>query len=65
MERIVRVDDTGSTFDYLEEIVRCKDCGNWDYCDSGVDGTAQGECFMLSILTDDMCFCCWAERREE
>lgn len=30
MDRIVRIDDVGCTFDYLEEIVRCKDCKWWN-----------------------------------
>lgn len=47
------------------KVIRCKDCGHWDYCDSGIDGTAHGDCFMLSILTDDMFFCGLAERKEE
>ena len=46
-------------------IMRCKDCGHWDYVDSGIDGTAQGECFVFSMMTDDMCFCCWAERKDD
>jgi len=26
MEQIVNIDSTGSTFEYLEELIRCKNC---------------------------------------
>ena len=48
----------------MPELIRCKDCGHWDYADSGVDGIACGECFMLSMMTEDMFFCGLAERKE-
>lgn len=28
-EQIVRIDSTGSTFDYLEDIIRCRDCKHY------------------------------------
>lgn len=72
-EWIISLDDDLKDYDEMfvgnvrdgDRLTRCKDCGHWDYDDSGIDGTAQGECFMLSMMTDDMCFCCWAERKEE
>ena len=48
-----------------QPLIRCKDCGHWDYGESGINGTAYGECFMLSVLTEDMFFCGLAERKEE
>lgn len=40
------------------ELVRCKDCNYWG-CE---DSKSTGECFLLSMRTLDICFCCWAER---
>lgn len=71
MEKIVRIDDTGSTFDYLEEIVRCKDC-KWLGVANLKDRYGQPypvPCcrgkgnILLGITPDD--YCSRAERREE
>lgn len=47
------------------EVIRCKDCKHWDYEDSGADGTVQGKCRSMCILSDGMFYCAGAERKEE
>lgn len=46
-------------------VVRCKDCKYWNYEDSGTDGTAQGACSSMCILSDGMFYCAGAVRKEE
>lgn len=68
MEKIVRIDDTGSTFDYLEEIVRCKDCVHWEknnwnpngMCNAFDDGSV---CILTETDADE--YCARAERKEQ
>lgn len=80
MEKIVRIDDVGCTFDYLEEIVRCKDCRFFerDHFDSVYIPTETGEAEKMPLITaHEICtkwgggcktaedgYCFMAERRE-
>ena len=66
MEKIVRIDETGSTFDYLEEIVRCKDCKHYRRNDRrtfirGSDCSKE----IIDTIVPDKDFCSRAEREEE
>lgn len=50
--------------EYMGELIRCKDCIYWNYEDSGIDGTEQGECCSMDILSDGMFYCAGAERKD-
>lgn len=60
MDRIVRIDDVGCTFDYLEEIVRCKDCKYYREDSYGEDEWIM--CRRTNLYTDEDKYCAWAER---
>lgn len=80
MDKIVRIDDVGCTFDYLEEIVRCKDCRFFehDHFDAVYYPTESGEAQKVPLITaHNICtkwgggcktaedgYCFMAERRE-
>lgn len=81
MDRIVRIDDVGCTFDYLEEIVRCKDCKHYerDHFDAVYYPTESGEAQKVPLITaHNICtkwgggcktaedgYCFLAERKDE
>lgn len=60
MDKIVRIDDVGCTFDYLEEIVRCKDCKYYHEDSYGEDEWIM--CRRTNLYTDEDKYCAWAER---
>lgn len=60
MDRIVRIDDTGSTFDYLEEIVRCKDCKWYEEQDETI-----GTCLLTESGAHIKGYCAWAEIKDD
>lgn len=43
------------------EVVRCKDCVNWD----DTKGASYGECHLLDILSFPRDFCSYGERIEQ
>lgn len=67
-ERIVRIDSTGSTFEYLEEITRCKDCKHLRIVNrQELAAMCSFHCYKFEPFADDYreCFCSWAERKDE
>lgn len=50
---------------HSKELIRCKDCKHWTFGENGVDGTADGICDALKILTDETFYCAESERNEE
>ena len=55
IESYIKIGNDYKWNDNHGELIRCKDCGHWD----------RGECFIFSMITDDMCFCCWAESKDD
>lgn len=70
-EQIVRIDSTGSTFDYLEDIIRCRDCKHYKphtgkYLSrkfKGSDGVCKYHNYTEVYADKD--YCCWGKKKEE
>lgn len=69
-EKIVRIDSTGSTFEYLEELTRCKDCKHFQahrgryqtWRIVSTDGVCKLHRYEMVKAED---YCSFAERKEE
>lgn len=71
-EKIVRIDSTGSTFEYLNEIVRCKDCEWYEIAYLKKDGTDDRRykptwctLWRAEMSEEDFCSAGTRRRREE
>ena len=59
-EKIVKIDSTGSTFEYGRELIRCRDCKWWSEISND-----QGRCSWWRCYPSGDWYCADAERKEE
>lgn len=60
-EYIVKIDHTGSTFDYGPELIRCKDC---EYFCTYTDGSVECDNMCGMVTAGEDGFCSFAERKK-